>query len=100
MKEVVVKDDLNGQPGASTYVLSFTGLGVVEIDLADESLAKLQKALAPYFDKGREKGKNGTALPYDSAEVREWANANGHEVSPKGRMSADVVEAYNKAHGK
>ena len=30
--------------------------------------------------------------------VREWARANGHTVSDRGRISADVQAAYDKAH--
>jgi len=30
--------------------------------------------------------------------VREWARANGHQVSDRGRISAEVQDAYDKAH--
>lgn len=30
--------------------------------------------------------------------IREWAAANGHTVSKRGRISAPVVEAFNAAH--
>jgi hypothetical protein len=33
-----------------------------------------------------------------SAAIREWARRNGHKVSARGRISADVIEAYNKAN--
>ncbi|GAA4515522.1 histone-like nucleoid-structuring protein Lsr2 [Brevibacterium yomogidense] len=32
------------------------------------------------------------------SEVREWAKANGHEVSERGRIHQDVIAAYNAAH--
>lgn len=32
------------------------------------------------------------------AKVREWAKANGHEVSERGRIHQDVINAYNAAH--
>ena len=35
----------------------------------------------------------------DLSEVREWARKNGHTVSERGRVSAAVQEAYDKAHG-
>ena len=34
----------------------------------------------------------------DLGAVREWARANGHTVSDRGRISADVQAAYDKAH--
>ena len=30
----------------------------------------------------------------DTAAIREWANANGLEVSARGRISSTVLEAY------
>lgn len=35
------------------------------------------------------------ARSYDPAVVREWAVENGVEVSPRGRISGDVLDAYN-----
>ena len=32
--------------------------------------------------------------------IREWARRNGHKVSARGRISADITEAYNKAAAK
>ncbi|WXF91339.1 histone-like nucleoid-structuring protein Lsr2 [Curtobacterium flaccumfaciens pv. flaccumfaciens] len=32
------------------------------------------------------------------AKIREWANANGHEVSSRGRISQAVRDAYDAAH--
>lgn len=30
--------------------------------------------------------------------IREWATANGHNVSPRGRIAETVVKAYDAAH--
>jgi hypothetical protein len=30
--------------------------------------------------------------------VREWARSNGHQVSDRGRVAAELVEAYYAAH--
>ena len=35
-----------------------------------------------------------------SAAIREWARRKGHKVSARGRISADITEAYNKEVGK
>nr|WP_287016677.1 histone-like nucleoid-structuring protein Lsr2 [Gordonia sp. (in: high G+C Gram-positive bacteria)] len=33
-----------------------------------------------------------------NAQIREWAVANGFEVSPRGRIARDAVEAYEAAN--
>ena len=39
-----------------------------------------------------------TSSRRDLSAVRAWARANGHQVSDRGRVSAAVQEAYDKAH--
>ena len=33
-----------------------------------------------------------------TAAIREWARANGYEVSERGRLSATVLSAFEAAH--
>jgi len=33
-----------------------------------------------------------------TAAIRDWARTNGHPVSPRGRLGADIVDAFNAAH--
>ncbi|EUA49714.1 protein lsr2 [Mycobacteroides abscessus subsp. bolletii 1513] len=33
-----------------------------------------------------------------SAAIREWARKNGHNVSSRGRIPAEVVDAFNAAN--
>ena len=30
--------------------------------------------------------------------IREWANSNGHNISSRGRLANEVIEAFNAAH--
>lgn len=41
-----------------------------------------------------------TATPteVDAQEVRYWAKGRGFSVGTRGRIPADVIEAFNKAH--
>lgn len=39
-----------------------------------------------------------TRDPSQTRAIREWANANGYDVSARGRISAAVVEAFESAH--
>lgn len=32
-------------------------------------------------------------------EIRSWANANGYTTGARGRLKADVLDAYKRAHG-
>lgn len=50
----------------------------------------------------RKPNSRNAASPKSGAEqsraIREWAVANGHKVSQRGRLSAPVIEAFNAAH--
>jgi hypothetical protein len=39
-----------------------------------------------------------TAGPDRTRAIREWAVANGHDVSKRGRIAAAIVDAYDAAH--
>lgn len=41
---------------------------------------------------------NGKASKEQLTAVREWARANGHDVSDRGRIKAEVFEAFEAAH--
>lgn len=40
-----------------------------------------------------------SAAPPSTAEVRAWARLNGFEVSDRGRVGRDVIEAFERRHG-
>ena len=77
----------------------------VSLELSDAEKAKLLKALKPYAEKGRDIGpvispapKSSAANPL-TAEIRAWAIAQPElKVSEKGRIPADVQEAFFAAH--
>ena len=65
------------------------------------------KALKPYTSAARKAGghRSGTGRTTASgadrqqlAKIREWARANGHQVSDRGRISKTVVDAFQAAH--
>lgn len=39
-----------------------------------------------------------TATMATPADVRAWAQENGFEIGDRGRISSEIVEAYNKKH--
>lgn len=78
-----------------------------EIDLTVAHAEELREALAPYIKAGRRAAAGGAraaaprrraARNSDTGEIREWAKAQGLKVSERGRISAEVLEAYNAAH--
>lgn len=78
-----------------------------EIDLTTENADAFRKALEPYIagarrasssaSRGGSSRKRSAASP-ETAAIREWAKANGHDVSERGRIPATVVEAYRAEH--
>jgi Lsr2 len=105
---VVLEDDLDGSEATETVSFALDGTSY-EIDLNDANAQGLRDALAPYVGHGRKvsgagrrpgrrsSGANNTSGP-SAREVREWARENGYDVPDRGRVSADVREAYNAAH--
>lgn len=114
-REVIhlIKDDLDGSEGANPVTFGLDGTWY-EIDLTEKNAEKLRRALAGYVAVGRRQGKmvrqgesaGKGAAPAGSAResrerlsaIREWARANGMEVSSTGRIPGSVVEAYDAAN--
>lgn len=101
-------DDLDGTPiedGGGTVRFSIDGANY-EIDLSAENTAKLAEALKKYTDAGRRVrgGSNAPATvakksdPQRLKAIREWAGENGYEVSSRGRIPSEVIDAYDAAH--
>lgn len=96
--QIILTDDIDGSADAQPVSFGFAGNDYT-IDLAPANLAKLEEALAPFIAKaervGRRKGKRGAAVAKnDTSAIREWAAANGFEVSDRGRIPAAVLAAY------
>jgi hypothetical protein len=102
-------DDIDGEIATNTVPFSLDGVSY-EIDLSDENAGNLRDELARFIAAGRRTGgrkvrlatgQSGAASPGTdrerSRQIREWAQANGYEVSTRGRLSAEVVEAYEEA---
>jgi hypothetical protein len=41
----------------------------------------------------------GRSSSLDLGQVRQWAKANGYQVSDRGRIAGALMEAYTAAHG-
>ena len=103
---IILVDDLDGSEATETVSFGLDGTSY-EIDLNDKNAAALRDALAGYVGharkvaggtKARRRSSGSTRSSGDTQAVREWARQNGFEVSDRGRISAEVQEAYDAAH--
>lgn len=100
---VVLEDDLDGSTAEETVTFALDG-GTYEIDLSSKNAAKLRDALATYVAVARRSSARSSRRSTkrsggpSAAEIREWARANGYQVSERGRVSSDVRSAYEAAH--
>jgi hypothetical protein len=102
---VVFVDDLDGSEAAETVSFGLDGRQF-SIDLSAGNAAQLRDALASFVAAARRgdsrsrgrapigAGPRRASSGKEIAAVREWAKANGHEVSDRGRISKTVLEAY------
>ena len=104
---VTLVDDLDGGKAAETVTFGLDGASY-EIDLSKKNAGTLRKALTEFVEHGR-RVKAGSSVSVRNqkrpvprrgpspAAVREWAAGQGISVSPRGRVSADVVARYEVA---
>jgi len=108
--QVLLVDDIDkSSPADETVSFSLDGVSF-EIDLTSDNAAKLRDDLAVWIghaertggrrSSGRSTPKvSGSGRKADLGAVRAWARENGHQVSDRGRISAEVQSAYDKANG-
>jgi len=108
--QILLVDDLDGGEATETVEFGIEGVSY-QIDLSNANARKLRDVLAPYVAEARRLGsRSGRAGRStrskaarstgagSAAQIREWARANGLAVPDRGRVSADVREAYENAH--
>ena len=104
---VTLIDDFDGA-GAADETVEFGIDGVAyEIDLSSKNAARLRNELKQWAEAGRRvggrrrgrsgAGRRGVIDREQSAAIREWARRNGHNVSTRGRIPADVIDAFHAA---
>jgi len=112
VRQFVLVDDLDGSKGAETITYTINGQEY-EIDLPEDNAEKFHDALEPYIQKsrevrrqaetarrrdGRRRSSGGGSGRDDIPQIRAWAEANGYEVSARGRIKKEVLDAYDAAH--
>ncbi|HSU02874.1 MAG TPA: Lsr2 family protein [Nocardioides sp.] len=105
---IILVDDLDGSEATETVSFALDGSSY-EIDLNDANAAALREALGGYVGHARKvtgggrrarkaSGSSSNGAGSNTKDVREWAKGQGMEVSERGRISADVQQAYDAAH--
>jgi hypothetical protein len=104
---VSLVDDLTGDAADETVSFGLDGKNY-EIDLSSRNAEKLRGALADFVaaarrpGRGRKSsgaggGKSQTVGREQNQAIREWARSRGLKVNDRGRIPAEVVEAYHEA---
>jgi hypothetical protein len=103
---VELTDDVDGGKAAETVSFGLDGRSY-EIDLSAKNAKALRSALESYVAAGRRTGGSGRARRASGGgasrdreqtqAIREWARASGYKVSERGRISAEILNAYNAA---
>jgi hypothetical protein len=107
---IVLEDDIDGGEATQTVTFALDGTNY-EIDLNDNNAERLRDALSAFVGHarkvsggGRRGGRRGGSAGGASTggasakEIRQWAIEAGHEVPERGRIPANVREAYEAAH--
>jgi hypothetical protein len=101
-------DDIDGSVATETVTFSVDGWNYT-IDLSEKNAGALREVLASYVAAGTRVGRGaGTWRPglaanghrasrADNKVIREWAAADGQELSARGRIPTSVFDAYEAA---
>ncbi|HZE30880.1 MAG TPA: Lsr2 family protein [Actinoallomurus sp.] len=105
-QETIVRllDDIDGKPADETVSFSIDGI-TYEIDLRTKNADKLRKVFAPYVEKARKAGARragrgaarGGRTAHNrerAADIRGWAKEHGITINDRGRIPAEIVQAY------
>lgn len=121
MAEIFIRqlvDDLDGKPidTGLGHQVTFSYQGAdYRIDLRPANVDKIEAAFAPFIKSAEKVSSAGKARTTTSTAakasgsgrsaeqlqaIREWAGKNGFDVSPRGRIKADVIDAFDTTHRK
>jgi hypothetical protein len=115
---VQLTDDIDGSEADQTIEFSYRGKSY-SLDLNGRNASELDDVLAPYIAAaekaggvqpraGGRSGRSGGSRPGPSGasppsgpnpkDVRVWAEANGVQLSGRGRIPASIIEQYKAAN--
>jgi hypothetical protein len=111
--QVVLIDDIDGGKADETVKFALDGQAY-EIDLSAAHAKELRDALEKFQEAGTRRGRYSLGTPRgpvrtstkprqtvdreQNKAIREWAERNGKQVSPRGRIPQAIVEEYHAAN--
>lgn len=100
--QVILTDDISGGQADETVNFALDGK-TYEVDLNTENATALRNAMGPFIAVARRGNSTGPksakkTTRNDLDAVRAWARETGYQVSDRGRVSRDVLSAYDAAH--
>lgn len=101
-------DDLDGKKADETVDFALDGASY-RIDLSSKNATKLRNALGSYIaaarrpsaakPAGRPARRSGSRVDREQNQaIREWARGQGMDVSGRGRIPTNVIDAYHEQH--
>ncbi|MFJ4106989.1 histone-like nucleoid-structuring protein Lsr2 [Oerskovia enterophila] len=106
--QVILVDDVDGGSADESVTFALDGVSY-EIDLSSAHAEELREAFSKWVGHARKvtrgaarpatkKARSSAAGPSRATEIREWARNNGYTVSERGRISADIQQAFDAAN--
>ncbi|PPF20896.1 Lsr2 family protein [Rathayibacter sp. AY1A7] len=109
-QKVTLVNDIDGTPRDSdggTVRFSIDGANY-KIDLSADNTSKLHKVLGKYVSNARKARSGSSPAPSSGVSrkcdpdhlkaIREWAAENGHQVSSRGRIPPEILDAFEAAN--
>ena len=112
-QKTIYTDDLDGSQDAHPITFALEGQEY-EIDLSEKNAQRFRDALREFLDKSREveqpsvltlaparssrRQSSGGSGRDDIAQIRAWAEGQVMDVSARGRIKKEIIDAYDKAH--
>jgi hypothetical protein len=109
-QRLILIDDLDESEGAETITYTVNDQDY-EIDLSEENAQRFYDVLGPYIEKSRRVQRQAASTPRrdgrrrssgsgrdDIPQIRAWAQSQGMDVSERGRVKKEIVDAYDQAH--
>ena len=109
--DVQLIDDMDGSSPATTTIEFSVGGKNYIIDLSEQHAAEFNEALAPYIEharrarraptnkrKARSSSEAARIKRQKNAEIRAWAQENGHTIAKRGQLSQEIIDTYEAAH--
>ncbi|MFW0785266.1 Lsr2 family protein [Gordonia sp. CPCC 206044] len=114
IERVEIVDDIDGKPidpddlNRVEFEVKISGRRAARygLDLRTANVARFEKDITKYISKAEKVHSNGNpssgrqsaASKERTREIREWAQEHGYDVSARGRLAGEIIEAFDAAH--